>query len=284
MSSNTLRLIPGRRWLMLLGVTVALAGCKRHPPQDPHEYTAEPPQATSKPLDVYDGFEKPELSQIWDQNRFADNAVVMERSVVRAGHQAIAVTVRSHDKFEAGRDGNLDTERDELRETHSLTSRENVPYETRFSMFFPPNFPIVDVRLVIAQWKQYCPTETGPCSDQSPVLAIRYVNGEMIITQAIAGKRHVLFQQKVEFRNRWLDFVVRARFTPNANGHEAVWLNGTQIIEYKGVTANAELPAGGYPNPSFYFFKMGLYRDLMPQPMTVYIDEYYKRELKADEF
>jgi hypothetical protein len=29
---------------------------------------------------------------------------------------------------------------------------------------------------------------------------------------------------------------------------------------------------------------MGLYRKLMPQPMTVYIDEYRKRQLRDDEF
>jgi hypothetical protein len=203
---------------------------------------------------------------------------------VRAGHQAIAVTVRSRDKFEAGRDGNLDTERDELREATILNARQNVPYEFSFSMFFPADFPIVPTRLVIAQWKQVCPSETGPCSDQSPVLALRYVDGTLRITQTINGKQNVLYRQSGEFRNRWLDFRVRARFTPAADGHEAVWLDGKQIVDYTGVTASREDMPGGYPSPSSFFFKMGLYRDLMPQPMTVYIDEYRKKELRNGEF
>jgi hypothetical protein len=29
---------------------------------------------------------------------------------------------------------------------------------------------------------------------------------------------------------------------------------------------------------------MGLYRNVMPEPMTVYLDEYHKRELRRDEF
>ena len=88
----------------------------------------------------------------------------MQSNVARAGHQAVAITVHSNDKFEAGRNGNLDTERDELREDNQLFGRENVPYETSFSMYFPADFPIVPVRLVIAQWKQYCGSETSACS------------------------------------------------------------------------------------------------------------------------
>ena len=209
---------------------------------------------------------------------------MIERRVARAGRQAVAVTVHSHDKFEAGRDGNLDNERDELREASNLNSRQNVPYEFSFSMFFPQDFPIVPTRLVIAQWKQICPSETGPCADQSPVLALRYVDGTLRITQTVGGKQTTLYRQSAEFRNRWLDFRIRARFTPGADGHEAIWLGDNQIVDYTGVTANREDVPGGYPNPSAFFFKMGLYRDLMAQPMTVYIDEYRKRELRNGEF
>jgi hypothetical protein len=264
----------------VIAVMALLAGCHRgsRDAREPLTYHAFPT------LYVHDGFEQPKLSGAWATNRFEEGAVLMQRNVVRAGRQALAVTVRSHDKFEAGRDGNLDNERDELLEAKDLTSRENVPYEFAFSMFFPTDFPIVPTRLVIAQWKQFCPSETGPCSDQSPVFALRYVGGEMRVTQTIAGKQHVLYRQVGEFRGRWLDFRFRVRFTPKTDGHLAAWFDGKQIVDYRGATASSEDPGSGYPNPDYFFFKMGLYRDMMQQPMTVYIDEYRKRELGHDEF
>ena len=42
--------------------------------------------------------------------------------------------------------------------------------------------------------------------------------------------------------------------------------------------------ASGYPEQGYIYFKMGLYRDVMQPPMTVYIDEYRKRQLRDDEF
>jgi Polysaccharide lyase len=260
--------------LALIIAVPLLAGCHRAP-QTVRELS---------PLNLNDGFEQPKLSSLWRQNRFEEGAVTMQRKVVRAGRQAIAVTVHPHDKFEAGRDGNLDNERAELLEADDLVSRQDVPYEFRFSEFFPADFPIVPTRLVIAQWKQFCPSETGPCSDQSPVLALRYVNGTMLITQTIEGKRHVLYQQAGEFRNRWLDFRFRVRFTPGPDGHIAAWLGDQPIVDVTGPTATREDIPGGYPPNDYFFFKMGLYRDLMPQPMTVYIDEYSKRQLPTGAF
>jgi len=63
-----------------------------------------------------------------------------------------------------------------------------------------------------------------------------------------------------------------------------VWVDGKQVLDYTGVTANPETPASGYLSPSSYNFKFGLYRDVMPQPMTAYFDEYRKRQLPANEF
>jgi len=257
-----------------------LAGCHRGSRDEPLSYK------TSPTLYVHDGFEQKKLSGAWARDRFEDDAVVMENTVVRAGKQAVAVTVRSHDKFEAGRNGDLDTERDELREDNQLFASENVAYETSFGMYFPADFPIVPVRLVIAQWKQYCGSETSACSDQSPVLALRYINGDLLVTQALSGAHNVIYRQKGEFRGRWLDFKFRYRFTPGADGHVAVWIDNKQVVDLHGVTADAEGTGTGYPpqGQNHFFFKMGLYRDLMPQPMTVYIDEYRKRQLAVGEF
>lgn len=234
-------------------------------------------------IDIYDGFETAKLGSLWETERFEPGAVTMQTNIVRAGRGAMQIIVRPDDKFEAGVNGNSDSERDELLEARRLVAKENVNYEQSFSMFFPTNFPIVPVRLVIAQWKQYCATG-GNCSDDSPVLAIRYIGGELRITQDINKKHIVLYRVKNEFRGRWLDFKFKVRFSSGDDGRIKAWLDGKQLVDYQGVTANPENAITGYPSPSHFYFKMGLYRNVMTEPMTVYIDEYRKKELPADAF
>jgi len=230
-------------------------------------------------VDVYDGFETQKLSRLWDTDRFERGAVTMQAQIVRAGHGAAKVVVHSRDKFEAGINGNNDSERAELREASRLISKEDKTYEYSFSMFIPPDFQIVPTRLVIAQWKQDC-SGHAPCSDDSPVVALRYVSGVLRITHQTSRHHGVaLFETAEDIRGKWTDFRFQIRFTPRANGLLQAWLNGSQVVDYRGVNAYPENASTGYPNPSLFYFKMGLYRDVMPEPMTMYIDEYRKRQL-----
>ena len=73
------------------------------------------------------------------------------------------------------------------------------------------------------------------------------------------------------------------RFSTNANGHIKAWLNDKAVVDYTGVNAYPENAATSYPNPGRFYFKMGLYRDLMAEPMTLYIDEYRKRQLPEND-
>jgi hypothetical protein len=234
-------------------------------------------------LDVQDSFETSSLSKVWDTDRFVPGAVQMQTNIFRAGHSAAKITVHANDKFEAGINGDSDSERAELLEAEELISKENKAYEYSFSMFIPTDFPIVPTRLVIAQWKQACP-KGGHCSDNSPVLAIRYISGVLKITQDIGKHRTTLYKEQAEFRNRWLDFKFQIRFSANENGRIKTWLGDKQVVDYKGVAANPENGVTGYPCPSHFYFKMGLYRDVMPEPMTIYIDEYRKKELPQNSF
>lgn len=230
-------------------------------------------------MEVYDGFEAAGLSRNWSDDRFEPGAVEIQTDVVRAGRSAVKVTVHAHDKFEAGGRNAGGTERAELREARNLFSEEGKAYEFSFSMFFPANFPVEPTRLVIAQWKQLCP-DGGSCSHDSPVLALRYISGELRITQNIDSPRETrLYTEAGEFRGRWLDFRIQARFAPNDAGRVKVWLGGKQLVDFKGVTANSETPQAGYEHPSRFYFKMGLYRNSVPAPWTSYIDEYRKKEL-----
>ena len=231
----------------------------------------------AKLVDVADGFETPGLSEVWSTDRLVPDAVQMQTNVCRAGRAAARITLRSHDKFEAGINGSKDSERDELLEARELTSRENATYEQAFSMFLPTNFPITPTRLVIAQWKQACPG--GNCSDDSPVVAIRYESGKLRITHQTGPDKVTLYSTQDEIRGRWLDFKFQIRFSTDTNGTIKAWIDGNPAVDYHGVNAYPENAQTGYPNPSRFYFKMGLYRDLMAEPMTIYIDEYRKKQL-----
>jgi hypothetical protein len=233
---------------------------------------------SSPGIDVYDGFEATGLSKVWDTDRFVAGAVTIQTNIARAGHGAARITVHANEKFEAGINGNSDSERAELLEAKKLTSRENVTYEHSFSMFIPADFPIVPKRLVIAQWKQYCP-EGGNCFDDSPVLAVRYISGVLKVTQNISKKETILFEKKDEYRNRWLDFKFEVRFSTNDTGRVKAWLGDQQIVDFTGTTAYPETAETSYAHPSRFYFKMGLYRNVMAEPMTIYIDEYRKKQL-----
>jgi hypothetical protein len=227
-------------------------------------------------VNVYDGFETPGLSNIWSTDRMTKDALKIQSDIVRKGHHAAMITLKPGDIFEAGLGKSKDSERDELREANKLVSVEGKIYEYQFSLFLPDSFPLVPTRLVIAQWKQYC-GGNGICSDDSPVMAIRYVSGRLYITIKTDNSTKTVFQTTEELRNQWLDFKFKVRFSRLENGEVNAWLNEKQIINFKGITCYSSKK--GYSDKSYFYFKTGLYRDLMSEPMTIYIDEYRKTEL-----
>ena len=229
-------------------------------------------------LPVRDDFENPNLSNIWDTDKIVPGDIEIQSNIHRLGIRALKITLHTGDHYEVGQHGSLSTERAELTETEGLISEEGKNYAYSFSMFIPTDFPIVATRLVIAQWKQECP-RGGICDDNSPVLAIRYISGILKITQNIGSHQTTLYKSKEEFRNRWLDFKFHICFSKNINGQIIAHLNDSLIVNYNGATAYQEDHSTGYPNPSRFYFKMGLYRDVMAEPMTIYIDQYRKELL-----
>ena len=226
---------------------------------------------------VYDGFESKTLSKIWTTDRMVKNALDFQSAIVRNGHAAAKITLNTGDVFEAGNSKSHGSERDELCEAKDLWAVEGKEYEYGFSLFLPDSFLIVPTRLVIAQWKQKCPHDSA-CSDDSPVMAIRYVSGRLYMTLQTGTQEQVIFQTTEEIRNKWLDFKFKVRFSRLENGAINAWLNEKQIINFKGITSYST--ERGYTNASMFYFKMGLYRNVMPEPMTIYIDEYSKKEIE----
>jgi Polysaccharide lyase len=227
-------------------------------------------------INVYDGFESRRLSRIWETDRMVPASLEIQSDVVCKGKRAAKITLRTGDIYEPGTGKSAPTERDELEETGFLESVAGIKYEYQFSMFIPQSFPIVNTRLVIAQWKQNCP-HGAACSDDSPVVAIRYVAGELYITLRTDSGSQTLYKTDNDVRNQWLNFRFQIRFSRQSNGEIKAFMNDNEIINYKGITSYSE--ARGYASKSRYYFKMGLYRDIMQEPMTIYIDEYRKREM-----
>lgn len=225
-----------------------------------------------RPVHVADDFEKPALSSIWTYDRMVPEAYSVQSEIVRSGHSAARITVHPNDRYEAGSDDGPASERDELMEAEHLWSQTGRTYQYSFSLYLPKDFPIVDSRLVIAQWKQLC--EWSSCRPDNPVVAIRYVGGELFITRKNDKGDEVLYQSLGEMRGRWLDFRFVNHFSQEEDGAIDGWMNGQQIVHYRGVTAYRA--ARGYPAHGFFFFKTGLYRDQIPQPMTIYLDDYRK--------
>jgi hypothetical protein len=77
----------------------------------------------------------------------------------------------------------------------------------------------------------------------------------------------------------WLDFRFQIRFSRARSGRIKAWLGDTLVTDHRGVTAYPE--SGGYARPALFYFKIGLYRDRMSEPMTIYIDEYRKKPLRG---
>lgn len=229
-------------------------------------------------LHIHDGFESGDPSFVWSRSRFEPGAVQLQRQVVREGRSAAEITVRPGDIYEEATNTDLANERAELLEQWWLNSRLERTYRYSFSLYLPQDFPIVPTRLIIAQWKQACPPWTE-CVAVSPLLAVRYQDGKLFITQQISNEkaeRRVLYETQEELRGRWLDFRFDIRFALDESGQIDGWLNDKKVAHYRGQTAFR----GSGSLPQYFFrFKTGLYRDHMEGNMKIYVDEYRKDQL-----
>lgn len=226
--------------------------------------------------ELYDGFEGTELSKIWKRDKFKEGSIEFQSEIVHKGKQSLKITINKGDKIEHGEKSSKTSERDELLEDKKYGPIENKIYSYSFSIFIPKDFPIVPTRLVLAQWKQN--DEEDKAKIDNPVLALRYQNGILFATLQYSEEREKLFETKQEIRGKWLDFIFDINLTRKKYGFVRIFMNKKQVADYKGVTAYSE--EYGYPKRSRFYFKIGLYRDRMNEPMTIYLDEFHKKRLK----
>jgi hypothetical protein len=223
--------------------------------------------ATGRAQPVVDGFETTELGPLWT-TRAEPGRIAIQPDVVRSGASALRMEVHEGDLAQVGGDGQA-TERTEIQEARGLEARFGETHEYRFSMYVPADFPIVDTRLVTSQWKQDCVV----CArNRSPIVAQRYRRGVLFVTIETLNGRTTIYRHPERIQGRWLDVRYRIRFgwTDSAL---TLWVNGAQVTEYRG-------PLGYPDDPPVVRFRMGVYRDRLPQPMVIYFDDYRKERIE----
>ncbi len=155
-----------------------------------------------------------------------------------------------------------------MENTRAAWARFGETHAYAFSMFIPADFPIVDVRLVTSQWKQTC----NDCAQsRSPIVARRYRKGELRITIETPRGRQTIFRRAGALQGRWLDLRYRIRFHLT-DGVVTAWLDGVQVVDYRG-------PLGFADDPPDVYFRLGLYRNRMAQPMALYFDDFRTERL-----
>ena len=125
-------------------------------------------------------------------------------------------------------------------------------------MFIPKDFPVVDVRLVISSCKQ---------SDVSrPLTAERFRNGKHTFTVESQGRKESYDLPNIPL-GRWVDMICYSRYATNSDGRVQIWMDGKEVVSYQGPLADPTAKNG-------FYHKIGLYRDRMARPMTIYFDNY----------
>ena len=258
-----------KTWLIIFVATHAfLCGCGRLSGTDAGDAGVgdRAGQSVRGPEIVrFDGFEGDSVASFWrpgnaGDGRYAPGAVAVSADYARTGTKSVRITVREGDIEQTGDDGKQ-TERAELDSGRHAFVGHDVWYG--FSFLIPPGFPVVDNRLVIAQWKQY-----GVSG--SPLVGERYRDGKHDLTIRLPdsawGRRKNYTLPEIQF-GRWNDMVYHIRFSRGEDGLVEVWMNGSRTVTYKGATAFKE----GEDN---IYNKFGLYRDRWKEPMTIYFDNY----------
>ena len=92
----------------------------------------------------------------------------------------------------------------------------------------------------------------------------------IISTKIFFSEEALLFNLKQDIpKEKWNNVIFNIKLSRGPAGFAKIWINGIKVSEYSG-------PTGHLLGESKYYFKLGLYRDLMKVPMTMFIDDYWR--------
>ncbi len=209
--------------------------------------------------------------QGWDVRRLVGPySGAMETDIVRHGRYAARFELRNGDRVSHGW-------RAEIKDRHNVSFGRDVWYA--FSTYLPPDYPDHDYSCVLAQWHDQA--ELGDPSGKPPI-AHRIRDGRFYVTLAASPMasdspehRGVLFETSENVKGVWHDYVYRVHWPNGGPGEIEMWLNGKQVVDYRGPLGYANQIRGPY-------FKFGMYcAEDVPQPHVVYHDS-YRRGLRFE--
>lgn len=222
-----------------------------------------------KDLILKDDFVEGINDQVWHLNRIEKHSWEISAETARNGESSLKVTLYPGDKVATGRD-NQKTERAEISEREEIFVPLNSNIWYAFSFYFPDDFPILDNRLVFAQWKQFYKEEK-----QSPFMSFRCINGQLSFR--VVGNNNLVkkyFWGK-DPKGKWHDAIVNYQLNDSLEGAVNVWIDNELLTNYQG--------AFGFDHiNNFTYFKMGLYRDSVDIPQTIYLGRFRRGPTRRD--
>ena len=152
-------------------------------------------------------------------------------------------------------------------ETRIIDIPNNTTRVMAFSVYFDRYFPIPKNWTIFSQWHQGSPA--------SPPVAFEIIPNTSTFQMRILTRNGTLantvtkhqYNGRIE-RGRWNNFIVEMRVDDKGgtNGLLNVWLNGSQIVSYRGALGYSDMEAKTN-------FRFGLYRNPDKQlPSTLYFD------------
>ncbi len=200
-------------------------------------------------------FESGNLSQLNTQKAQPDSLSIVT-APVRAGKHAARTLLRASDPEVNG------GQRAEFSDSRKITRIEmEKDYWYGLSIFLPGEFVApTKTNAVLFQWHTQ---QGGP----SPVLAIRALNGEWLITSNATEKKRVLARMPFE-KERWTDWVVHVRWSAERKGFWTIWKDGVEVVKERDIVTQ-------YPEALGPYAKFGQYHSVGEAPQNVvYFDEY----------
>jgi hypothetical protein len=206
-------------------------------------------------------------------------AVQIVPDPVQAGNQVVRFELRHSDaKVNLGH-------RAELSE-YAFKAPFHTDMWYAFRTFIPESWPNQDVRCLIAQWHAWHDWAWGEAL-RSPVLGIEYWDRAFLIrlchsdqkiqtdNSSRSNNKTVLYTSDAHAQKGvWHDFIVNVRWSPQEDGYLNVWIDGHQVVQYQGPI--------GYDDALGPYFKMGIYRDDVPDTFILYHDA-YRRGYSAED-
>ena len=168
-----------------------------------------------------------------------------------------------------------DTWWDSFKNSHRTEMRFNETYSGwyGFSMFIPDDGSTIGSKTYIGQWhcvgkgSRLRGTSVAPSISQCFIGTIKYNDILAIKVYSDSGLKHIEMIPHFP-RGRWVDLIYEIKFSSGNNGILNIWMNGKQVVKYKGPTTY---------RGAVHMFKFGIYTlrpNELNKPVIVYFDEY----------